>query len=87
MGHFLLKGGVCDIEGCLKIDGIRCTQCAEGYVSTELGCKLKNCLISKDGLCQVCDEGFHYKEGHCVESLNAVNIIAWAKKLSNFYQL
>lgn len=34
MANFQLKGGVCDIEGCLKIDGIRCAQCADGYIST-----------------------------------------------------
>jgi hypothetical protein len=67
MQHFRLKGGVCDIEGCLKIDGIRCVQCDAGYVSTELGCKLKNCLISKEGVCEACDEGYLWKDGSCYE--------------------
>lgn len=57
---------------------------------------MKNCLISKDGLCQVCDDGFHYKEGQCVESLKVATIILWDLKqkmnypnllLTNFWYL
>lgn len=67
MQHFTLKGGVCDIEGCAKVDGIRCVECTVGYESTELGCRLRNCLIGKDGGCEVCVEGYHRVDGNCVE--------------------
>lgn len=68
MQHFKLKGGICDIEGCLKLDGIRCVQCDSAYDSTELGCKLRHCLISKEGVCETCDEGYLWKDGECIQS-------------------
>lgn len=33
MNYFVLKGNVCEIEGCLRMEGVKCTECQEGYVS------------------------------------------------------
>jgi hypothetical protein len=76
MQHFTLKGGVCDIEGCNKIEGVRCVECKLGYESTELGCRLRNCLIAKDGVCEVCVEGFHRLDGNCVEAVKVQTVQA-----------
>jgi hypothetical protein len=47
MHNFVLKGNVCEIEGCNKMEGVKCVECKETYESTDIGCQVKNCLVSK----------------------------------------
>ena len=66
--HYKLKGGVCQIDGCIEYFGNFCEKCDEHYEQTkEGGCDFKNCYDWLDGKCLVCNEGYRKEGEECVK--------------------
>jgi hypothetical protein len=50
------------------MNGINCTACSENYDLKNSGCALKNCLSWKDGYCDICNYGYSYMKGQCIQN-------------------
>ena len=51
---YFLKGGVCEIEGCLEYQNKLCGKCGDSYELNEGMCKFKNCIDWEDVSCVIC---------------------------------
>lgn len=85
--NFKLKGSVCDIDGCEKINGNECKKCKQNFIiNKEGGCDMINCLEWNNEKCLTCAQGYFYDNGKCVEnkvndSSNSLSgiVIRWIK--------
>lgn len=63
---FLFNGNGCQIEGCLKLDFIGCTECTYPYDSqNDKSCAIAFCQKTSNGRCDKCVDGYHAKKGTC----------------------